>query len=260
LQKTSQAGVSVFLLFDEIDSAMKISNGEAGLFLRSLVSQGHLVAICTSFLWPDEVDVSMHQAASPWFNVYSIRTLGQFQLSESIEMLQVLSDRSGYTFTEAECLFLIDMLGNHPFYLQTAGLKLFGLYSYATILPLEREAILKKAVGSLFKEDLVWHLQYLVDHLSADDFGALLAIANGKSMKDEPVHRIARLGLITRSDNDWIIPSRIMKEFLKALPTPGLGERIRDSSVWKAISGLTSKAFEVAVEKAAEAAAGKYLS
>lgn len=257
MQKIKQEGVSTLLLFDEIDSAVRMSKGEVGVFLRSLISQGHLVAVCTSYLWPDEIEIPI-DGGSPWYNIYSISTLGPLKISESLDLLSKLSFRSGCRFSEAESMFLIDMFGNNPFYLQSAGFKLFSIYNFSSLSIEERKTVIKTLPHELFKTDLSWHFQYLLDRLSADDFDIFLKVANGKKVKEKEAYRISRLGLISKSDGVWQIPSRITKEFLKALPTPSIKERVQGSTVWQAVSGLAEKTFEIAIGKAVETAAGKY--
>lgn len=251
-------GLFVLLLFDEIDSALRLSRGEVGLLLRALVSQGHLVAVVTSFLWPDEIGIET-PAASPWFNVFSVDTLGPLEPSESLEMLQVLSSRSGYRLSEPECLFLIDVLGNHPFYLQAAGFRLYAHHAYATLHDSQRPASLRKAVSNLFGE-MEWHLRYIVDHLLHADLEVLKSVASGKRPNDiRALARLNRFGLVAREEGRWQVTSGMMREFVVALSHRSAGERIRESTVWKGFAGVARQAFEVAVEKAVGAAAGKYL-
>lgn len=252
-------GLSVLLLFDEIDSALKLSSGEIGLVLRALISQGHLMAICTSFRWPDEIDLEA-TFASPWFNVFGVDVLGHFETSESMEMLRVLSSRSGYELSLEECQFLIEVLGNNPFYLQTAGYELFAAQSYASVEPSARPDILRNTVKGLSRV-LEFHLQYLVEHLSTESLEILVKVACGKHVPESnALSRLSRSGLVRQVKNNWEVTSGITREFVVALPQPSAGNKLRESGAWKAFTSVARQAFEVAVEKAVETATGKYLT
>jgi hypothetical protein len=206
----------------------------------------------------DEVEVTA-QASSPWFNIFHVDSLGPFETVESIEMLRVLSARSGYELSEPECLFLIDVIGNQPFYLQAAGYRLYGEREYASLDGRARIAALRDTLIA-FPQDMEMHLRYLLEHLTPADIEALSLAAAGKRSSDrKAVLRLVRLGLIREVEDRLEITSGMMREFVAALPKSSLLAKARNSDAWKAFIAVAQKAVGVAVEKAVEAASGKYL-
>lgn len=256
LEKVRSLGLTVALLFDEFDDAIRTTEGETAKLLRSFISQGHLVAVCTSYHWPHEL-TGVVDECSPWFNVFQIAEVGHFTQSESLEMLQTLSELTGYRMSEKECLFLCSVLGNQPFYLQLAGMRLFADYSYASRGPKERRDILPQAVAAVV-QDLQWHHDYLVGHLSGKQLAALKRVAKGKAMPELSAKDVRSLSAYLQKAGDrYEINSEVFRQFLLEVP-----DRKDDASsgVLSRVADFAKGAMETAAQKAIEIAAEKYLA
>lgn len=250
-----KAGIRILLLFDEMDTAIQISDGEAAAFLRSLISQGHLVAVVTTFVKPEDLHVQK-PGTSPWANVLQTIVVGGFDRVESLEMLHTMSHRSGKEFTKRECDFLLEVFGDHPFYLQSVGLSIFleGWFIGAR-KDIDRINAIVSATRHRCKE-LEPHLRYLIGHLPPKSFDALLQVAKGKHTKDSTtLEFLSRLGVVVQDGSQYRLSSGLLKSFLLQLPSKGFRESIAASGVYKALLQFFEHCLDVAIEKTIEEAA-----
>ncbi|HEY3566459.1 MAG TPA: hypothetical protein VGP73_00900 [Thermoanaerobaculia bacterium] len=196
------------------------------MLVRSWYSGYRVGAICASYLDPRDIVLS---AGQPWHNFMCMRFIGEFNQEEALELLRSLSLKSGRMFSDIECLLLIDVLGRHPYYLQTAGFKLFADYSFARIPSKDRLAVIKEALSSL-EMDLRWHIEHLFENMSKEDLKALVSIAhNGHFRKADfkALSLLERFGWVDQSNGRVAFNSSMIRELLLGFSSKSasLGER-----------------------------------
>lgn len=258
LERVRKSGKSILFVFDEFDDAVRGSDGEAGALMRAIIDSGLAVALACSLLRPEQMALD-HPFASPWFSAFHIETVTSFREAESIEMLTVLSGRSGRTFSERECRFLIDVFGNQPFFLQSVGQELFLRHDYSRIEPAKKSTAVKDAVSSI-AHSLETHITYLVTHLDTKHLDILRGIAAGKKGKKMPeAARFIPYGLIKDEGGDFEIASGILREYILRVPLDGESKDPAGSRIAGALADLAKSALQTAVSTAIESAATRYL-
>ena len=259
LLELREHGVRILLLFDELDSAVRDGSRQTAAVLRQMLTEGLLVAIATSYEEPDRINPAS-PAASHWWNVFRVESVGLMEEAEARKLLTVLSHESGREFSKAECSFLIDVFGRTPFYLQTVGSYVFLRTDFVSCKASQRSHRITEASNQSAAQ-LAYHFQYAIDHLGADAVALLQRVANEKSVRGgRELEILERRGLVVREDDDRArVFSRSFAEFLKELPEASMIDKVKDSKAWDAICAATGKAFQAGLVKAIEIAAQHYL-
>lgn len=254
LRSLNDKGFKVYLLIDEIDSILQFKD-EAVItagFIRSLASQEIFQTVCTTFIEPTAVQIT--SPGSAWYNIFSIDYLGLFTDSEAVEMLTTLSQKSGDRLTEGECNFLMEIFGNFPFYLQSAGLYLMNDNDFRSSNQNTRKQAFIKVVPQAVYSLNNFHINYLLNHLEAESLSLLKRISQGKkpsSAKDERLYwKLSKLGLIVESDEKTSLSSLILRESVNSIQEKELldWDKVREFTL-KTIETVTMEAMKVAINK-----------
>lgn len=222
MRNLREENLKVVILFDEIDCAILDGLEEISSFLRSIITQGHVVMIATSFKHPNELGIELPASGSPLFNIFQIEFIGLFKDEEAKELLLSLSEKSGRIFNESECYFLMDVFGNFPYFLQVAGNYIFSRSDFISCSSSQRTNKIKEI--ALYIDPVLSQLfEYKIRHLSDDYKEILNKVAYGKEIKDtEDINKMINY-LIPRGfvveigkENKYRIFSRLFEEYFKA--------------------------------------------
>lgn len=249
-------GFKIYLLIDEIDSILRYSDDEAvrtAALVRSLSQESEMFqTVCTTFVEPTAVQIS--SPGSSWYNIFSIDYLGLFTENEAIEMLTTLSQKSGNILTEGECHFLMDIFGNFPFFLQSAGLYLMNDNDFRSSNQSTRKQAFTKVIPQAIYSLNNFHINYLLNHLDAEALLLLKKISDGKkpsSAKDEMLFwKLSKLGLIVETKEKPSLSSLILREAINSIQEKELlnWDKVRDFTL-RTIETVTMEAMKVAINK-----------
>jgi len=257
LERITSSRGPIILLLDETDY-MVSKFPRAAMQLRSLISSRLICAVCSAFHWPDQFEPTI--GASVWSNVFTLDALGMFSMSEAEEMLERLSTNCGNRLESHESAFLIEVFGPHPFRLQTAGVALFESRQFTSARsPAMRRLFLADAVREATSR-LERHLLYDIQHLSSEEIKVLREISNGLPVSSSNVlDRLRLQGIVHAADVHWTITSTVFAQLVAQIPRETAFEKVRSSAAWEFLAGLGKKAFNVAVDKAIDAATRHWL-
>jgi len=258
LRRIREDDLQIILLFDEVDSALVDGPPETAGLIRAIATEGHLTILATSYLHPAQLEVES-MFGSPWFNFFHFHYLSLFNDEEALELLTVLSEKSGRRFSQKECLFLQDVFGNFPYYLQLAGWRVFENAEYLTCPDEQREKVLMLSV-----QDISDRLRYVwphsIQYLPSEIRDSLLEIAHHRRAPNKQhLSILVERGLVIEKDGKYRVYSRAFEEYLKQLPEKSVLERAKESKALETLASLGKTALDTALKKAIEVAAEKYL-
>lgn len=255
LAQIKQSGLRIILLVDEIDSLLRLADEDAARtagLIRSLTSEGSLRTICTTFVEPTAVKIA--NPGSAWYNIFTIEYLGLFTDDEAIEMLTTLSHKSGNSLSEKECRFLMEVFGNFPFFLQSAGLGLMVDDDFRSTNSDIRRQAFAKVIPQVVYSLNNFHIQYLMNHLDVEALSLLKKVSQGKKLSSAQEERLfwklSRLGLIVGTVEKPSISSLMLLESMNSIQEKSLldWEKVREFSI-RTLETATAEAIKIAVSK-----------
>ena len=150
LELVTERGFHIVLLMDAFDNITrnKRFDPEFFSFLRACATAGKVSYVTASRSPLYEV---CHNAIkeSPFFNIFSTRSLGPLTQDEARELILVPSRRVGYPFTEAEAEWVLTLAGKHPFFVQRVCHKLFEERSLQNSDEVDLESVQMQAYDEL---------------------------------------------------------------------------------------------------------------
>jgi hypothetical protein len=172
-EEINTQGLNIVLLMDEFEYVTQNPNFGSDFFggLRALAihhalalvpsTRRELVDLCHS----DEIK------GSPFFNIFANVVLRPFMMEDVNELIEGYVGDTEYTFTPEEKAALINMGGNHPFFLQVAGYYLVEGKQQG----LSPEELIPFAFRC-FDEQADPHYQYMWSHSSESEKITLLIL------------------------------------------------------------------------------------
>jgi hypothetical protein len=125
-------GMHVILLLDEFENVTSNPNFGPDFFygLRSLAIQHNLTLVTSSRSELVELTHSEIIRSSPFFNIFANINVRLFSADETNALIERSLDGSEVRFTPADRLFLAELAGAHPFFLQAACHFLYAGYTH----------------------------------------------------------------------------------------------------------------------------------
>jgi len=233
LEQVRDQGFKVLLLFDDFDIAFRGNDPSVAMVIRSMISQGHMVAAFAASLWPEHMEMFSDQNA-PWYNVFSlVKGIGNFTVEEGKELLSVLSHRSGKEFSEQEIDTIINIVGTQPYYMQCVGMLVFIDTEFKNE-KCDRKKELSYGVDRAVYEIMFHHLIYIVSSLREEDLQVIKKISEKggteKTRNDAQLSRLQAIGLLDEKDGTYYVANNLLKNFLLGMPKEGILEKIRKTS------------------------------
>ncbi len=217
LRGLSEQGLRLIIALDEFElfasnpqfqpSMFNRLRGLAGQFAVSFVVASKEPLARLSFAHPETL-------SSPFFNIFAPTPLGLLPEQEAIEMLTSLSARGGQTFKPRTNLFLLDLVGPHPFFLQVAGYRAFAAQDRG-LLSSDACAAVREQVGN----DLEGHLNYYWFGISLADQYALASLpVMALDSRSSAFTRLTEAGLLRK--NGYL--GTVLRDFVSRQRIDGL--------------------------------------
>jgi serine/threonine-protein kinase len=127
IQVVGQKKVKLILLLDEFEAIGRNTAFDLPFFsfLRSIANNNDVAYVTTSRQDLQKICDHAEVRESPFFNIFTPIPLGGFPDAEARQLIQEPSAQAGAPFGEPETEFILDLAGNHPFFLQIACDKTF---------------------------------------------------------------------------------------------------------------------------------------
>jgi tRNA A-37 threonylcarbamoyl transferase component Bud32 len=173
LRRVERAGLTVVMMLDEFESLAGNEAFSPGFYgeLRSLAGEMGVVYLTSSKR--SLYDLTYQNAdtlSSPFFNIFSEERLGLLPAAEAGGLLRQLSRLGdGDPFSPAECDFLVELAGPHPFFLQVAASYLHHEKEHGQ----GGDDVLTR-VQHRFKAEAEDHFRYLWSQLSEPEQNVLI--------------------------------------------------------------------------------------
>jgi hypothetical protein len=121
-----------------------------------------------------------------------------------------------------------------------------------------RRPLIRERATTLVLEDLRWHHDYLVSHLSDDQVQALRRVAEGKALTNlPPMEARVVMDYLRKTGDTCEANSEVFRQFLLHLPDE---KPSGEGGVLSGIKNLAQTAMDTAIKKAIEVAADKFLT
>lgn len=218
-------GRRVVLLCDEFELAVENPRLDESFFgaLRSLAGSVGVAFVTASRLSLLELDQYRDEAVrrkvlgSPFFNIFAEFPVGPFESVEVAEFLEGSLQGSHIRFLKADALFLDEVAGRHPYFLQVAAYHLFECLAHAGSS--DRTRVFAEA-GSRIRRDTANIFRNLWQHSLPVERRALMALVDSATPRlpaKEAEPWLARLelrGLVRRDGGRDQVFSTFFREWL----------------------------------------------
>lgn len=123
---------NVILVFDEFDAVTTNENfiSEFFSFLRSIANSCNVAYITSSRRDLQDLCHASEIKDSPFFNIFTRIPLGSFDEESTAELISIPPKREGVPLEKYQN-FIVELAGNHPFFIQVACSNLLRLYQKA---------------------------------------------------------------------------------------------------------------------------------
>ncbi|MGC1121280.1 MAG: ArsR family transcriptional regulator [Candidatus Methanofastidiosia archaeon] len=182
---------------------------------------------------------------SNFWNIFTMIGLSLFERKDSLELIRKLSSEEGCQLEDYSD-FILELAGDHPFYLQIACSAVFDFLEC-------HEDISKgdfETVEDEFRDEAWNHFRYLWDSLTEQEKTVLSALTAGERVeKTYELSELENKGILRKEKNDYESFSRYFSEFVQE---QCLGPE-EDENNSKSSSGSSLSAHEFARVFGAEA-------
>jgi serine/threonine protein kinase len=242
LRRVERAGLTVVLMLDEFESLAANEAFTPAFYgeLRSLAGEMGVVYLTASKR--SLYDLTYRHAetlSSPFFNIFSEQPLALLPESEARGLLCHLSELGdGERISPADCDFLVDLAGPHPFFLQIAG-----YYLHLELEERQATSGIQGRVRHRFKAEAEDHYRYLWSQLAGDEQEALL---NPEAAGSHVRHRLQSKALLRQSaDGRPAAFSRAFGDFLQRSTAHHAERRRGERSSQSSLTGTTLGSYRV---------------
>jgi hypothetical protein len=233
-------------LFDEFEYAARGENLDANFFggLRSLATNYNVAFVTATQVSLLDLHYSDALVDSPFFNIFVEIRLGPFaDKEEALSFVHGSLEGTPISFSAEDELFLFNLAGCFPFFLQIACYYLFMSYaSGASLSPVERH----EKVEESFEKESRPHFKYYWSHCSDAEKAALAIPAfvgsKGKrrlKLKEIPealapaLRGLVARGLISHEDDDYrIFSSTFANWIVSEISYIAEEKKVEDFDAW----------------------------
>ncbi len=215
LNKIAHAGIPVVVLLDEFELLAANQHLTPYFFarLRGLTTKYGLAFLTSSQRPLFSITASEEILSSPFFNIFVTLSLGEFSREEARGLLASRLDGFQLQFSDSMIAFLLDLAGNHPFFLHIAGYHAFHFLSHGEGEDFEQ---IEKAI----EMEAASHMGYLWQNLSEGQQYAL-AVLDGPVdvMRALEQQCLVKLDV---SGHGFQYPNELLRRFVRRQSVPGL--------------------------------------
>ncbi len=162
LEQIKARGLHPVVLLDEFEHIASKPNFDQSFFffLRAQANAGKISYITASKATLDKI---CHQdlIGSPFFNIFSAHKLGPLTPSEAIELITTPAELAGSAFTPTERVWVQEIAGRHPFFIQRACYFLFEAKCQSAVTAADMPDIAEQVYVELWP-----HFKHAWAHLS----------------------------------------------------------------------------------------------
>jgi len=172
-------GLKLIMLFDEFELITKNKNfgSEFYSFCRSIANNYNVAYIVASGRNLQTLCHSKEISDSPFFNIFSNLTLGQFNHNEAVELVTRPTQGTGQTLTN-HIDFIIDIAGYYPFFIQMACASLYEKEKEGHM----NQRQLMEAVKEDFLDEAKVHFQQIWETSDSDQKEVILDLCENKKI------------------------------------------------------------------------------
>jgi hypothetical protein len=214
LSQFKSQGFHPVLLLDEFDSIVRNPQFTPDFFsfLRAQANAGKVSYVTASLAALDQISHS-GIVGSPFFNIFSHHSLGQFTEEAAVALITVPSKAAGCLFTENEIQFVLEVAGRHPFYIQRTCYFLFHQKSRSS------KKLNLPHLASQIYDELLPHFAYAWDHLESEQQEQLRREAIRKDSQQRKIPELSASSLFRKfvRDKTKITSGKLTMEYLRGV-------------------------------------------
>jgi serine/threonine protein kinase len=222
-------GLKLILLFDEFELITKNTNfnSEFYSFCRSIANNFNVAYIVSSGRNLQTLCHSRQISDSPFFNIFSNLTVGQFNRTEAVSLIRGPAEKMNYKL-QPYVNFILDIAGFYPFFIQIACAALFEHVKDGKA----ENNVLMEAVKEDFIDEAKVHFQQIWETANVDEREVMLALSSGKKIQpsqDYLVKILEKEGYVKPGKKRPVVFSSLFEEYI--LNRYGSGSKSR-SFIW----------------------------
>jgi serine/threonine protein kinase len=175
-----EQGLKLIMLFDEFELITKNTNfnSEFYSYCRSIANNFNVAYIVSSGRNLQTLCHSREISDSPFFNIFSNLTVGQFNRTEAVSLIKGPAEKMNYKL-QKYVDFILDIAGFYPFFIQIACASLFEHVKDGKT----ENKVLIDAVEEDFLDEAKVHFQQIWETANVDEREVLLSLSAGKKIQ-----------------------------------------------------------------------------
>ena len=183
-------GLKLIMLFDEFELITKNKNfgSEFYSFCRSIANNYNVAYIVSSGRNLQTLCHSKEISDSPFFNIFSNLTLGQFNHTEAVALISGPAEKLGHSLSDY-IDFILDIAGYYPFFIQMACAALFEKIKDGTT----NQRQLLEMVREDFLDEAKVHFQQIWETVDDDQKEVILDLCENKKIPPSKTYLVKSL-------------------------------------------------------------------
>lgn len=207
-------GYKVVMVFDNFATITRNRNFDAEFysFLRSLANNYNIAYLVASGRNLQSVCHSREVSDSPFFNIFSNITLGQFTQKETLTFIETPGSTQGIPMRVHSPL-IVELAGFHPFFLQIACDRLYSLLR--TGVPATPGVY--NQVREAFAQEVKPYFQWMWETFDEERHTFMLHIAQGKPVDraiEYQANELTKAGYLRHQDGQTVLFSEVFRAFV----------------------------------------------
>jgi class 3 adenylate cyclase/predicted Ser/Thr protein kinase/AAA+ ATPase superfamily predicted ATPase len=226
-----QHGLKTIMIFDEFEIVTKNKNFDSDFysFCRSMANNYNVAYLVASGRNLQSLCHSREISDSPFFNIFSNITLGQFNDDEARDLIVKPSLQSGYSL-ESHISLILDIAGYYPFFIQMICAVLYEI--------VKEEKKISKAIIEQIKEEFMdearVHFQQIWDICDAEQRNVIFTLAANDRIhpsREYLVKHLIKAGYVKMAKKKPAVFSSMFAEYILERYSPSK-KRNRKSALW----------------------------
>lgn len=219
LYQLSQNGTAVVVLLDEFEllAANELLTPYFFARLRGLTTKYGLAYITASQRPLYAITADEKVLSSPFFNIFVTLSLGFFTEEDGSSLFEKRLSNTPIQFSAELRAHIIELVGNHPFFLHVASYHFFQTMSHGATY---KDSADYATVDALIEVEATSHLNYLWDNLTKDE---QYGLATGEASLDTMRMLEQQCLLVKDSETQqYRYTSRLLRDFVRRQKVEGL--------------------------------------
>ena len=219
LYQLSQNGTAVVVLLDEFELLAANESLTPYFFarLRGLTTKYGLAYITSSQRPLYAITADEKVLSSPFFNIFVTLSLGFFTPEEGRTLFDERLEKTVIRFSAELRDHIIQLVGNHPFFLHIAGYHFYQAMSYGAKFSNSADYA---SIDAVIEVEAISHLNYLWDNLTKDE---QYGLATGEASLDT-IRMLEQQCLFFKDPEtqQYRYTSRLLRDFVRRQKVEGL--------------------------------------